>query len=137
MDNVPIPPVTAAATLPRKSTFWIVGMIFISGFVASVIAGMVIAVIVLKNPNVYLYVYPLALTMNILGIRYGANYVAKKSLIYPNEIGKIAMLVGIPYLLLYLWGMRSGVDAQSLVLGIISFVIPVSSVWYFLKQRVK
>lgn len=132
-----MPPVTAAAALPRKSTFWMVGMIFISGFVASVIAGMVIAFIVLNKPSVYLYVYPLALILNILGIRYGANYVAKKSLVYPNEIGKIAMLVGLPYLLLFLWGMRSGVNAQSIILGLISLAVAVGSTWYFLKQRVK
>ena len=128
---------SATAALPRKSTFWIVGMIFISGFVVAVIAGLITAPILLSNPNLYLYTYPIGQILIILGFRYGVSYVSQKSQILPSEINKISLLVGVPYLVLFIITEFKGATTSGWLFAVLSIIIAVGAVWYFLKQRVK
>lgn len=137
MENIPTSQPMAAASLPRKSTFWIVGMIFISGFLASMIAGILVAIIGAKNLQSYNYFAVLIVYLiSILGLWYGANYVSKKSVIEKTAVTKISFLVALIFLILYLLTNSKNFSSPSyLLILVITLAVQFFTVWVTLKKK--
>lgn len=70
----------------------------------------------------------------ILGIHHGVNRVYQTIHVGEQDLSKVPWIVGIPYLLLWMWGLPKD-SLISALLSSVSIIVSIAATRYFLQRR--